>query len=74
MTLDNSSAGKVKVLMVDYIKQIILDFPKDVGKNKITPAADWLYNIRDPAYCTPLPEEQAVAFHRAVVQLLFLCN
>ncbi len=40
MTLDYSARGKVKVLMVDYIKQIISDLPEDVGKNKITPAAD----------------------------------
>ena len=74
MTLDYSSVGKVKVLMVDYIKQIISEFPEVIDKNKITPAADWLYDVRDVAECTPLPEEQAVAFHRTVAQLLFLCN
>jgi hypothetical protein len=35
-------------------------------------AADHLFIMRDPSLATPLPEEQARAFHHAAAQLLFL--
>ena len=37
-----------------------------------TPAADYLFAIWDKSEAKYLPEEQAVAFHHTVVQLLFL--
>ncbi len=74
MTLDFSTDSKVKVTMIDYIKQTISDFPEDIISNKTTPAADWLFDVHPDGKATALPEEQAMAFHHAVAQLLFLCN
>jgi hypothetical protein len=38
----------------------------------MSPAANHLFTVRDPSLATPLPEEQARAFHHAAAQLLFL--
>jgi hypothetical protein len=39
---------------------------------KTSPAADHLSKVRDPPLAKALPEEQAMVFHRATAQLLFL--
>jgi hypothetical protein len=38
----------------------------------MSPAADHLFTVRDPSLAKALLEEQAMAFHRAMAQLLFL--
>ncbi len=38
----------------------------------MSPAADHLFTVRDPSLAKALSEEQAMAFHRAMAQLLFL--
>jgi hypothetical protein len=38
----------------------------------MSPAVDHLFTVRDPSLAKALPEEQAMAFHRATAQLLFL--
>jgi hypothetical protein len=58
--------------MAEYIKSIIADFPEEISGFRATPAADHLFDIRDPSVARILPEEQARAFHHAVAQLLFL--
>ena len=60
--------------MIEYIKWTIADFPEEITSTKTTPAADWLFDVRPEGEAAILPEEQAVAFHHAVAQLLFLCN
>ncbi len=72
MIFDFSAKGKVMVTMVEYIKDIIKDFTEEITGTKTSPAADHLFTVRDPSLAKALPEEQAMAFHRATAQLLFL--
>jgi hypothetical protein len=72
MIFDFSPKGKVMVTMMDYIKNIIKDFPKEIVGTKTSPAADHLFTVRDPSLAKVLPEEQAMAFHRMTAQLVFL--
>jgi hypothetical protein len=72
MIFDFLAKGKVMVTMVEYIKDIIKDFPEEITGTKTSPAADHLFTVRDPSLTKALPEEQAMAFHRATAQLLFL--
>jgi hypothetical protein len=58
--------------MIEYLKNIINDFPKEIIATRTSPAANHLFIVRDPSLATPLPEEQARAFHHAAAQLLFL--
>ena len=58
--------------MMDYIKNIIKDFPEEITGTKMSPAGDHLFTVRDPSLAKALPEEQAMAFHCATAQLLFL--
>jgi hypothetical protein len=60
------------VTMVEYIRNIIRDFPEEITGTKISPAADHLFMVRDPSLAKALPEEQAMAIHRTTAQLLFL--
>ena len=72
MIFDFSTKGKVMVTMMEYIKSIIKDFPEEITGIKMSPAADHLFTVRDPSLAKVLPEEQAMVFHRATTQLLFL--
>ncbi len=58
--------------MIEYIKNIIADFPEEITTTKTTPRVDHLLVICDPSEARVLPEEQAMAFHHAMAQLLFL--
>lgn len=59
--------------MIPYILNIENEFPEAITKASSTPAADYLFNVRDESEAKYLNEEQAMAFHRTVAQLLFLC-
>ena len=72
MIFDFSPKGKVMVTMMEYIKNIIKDFPEEIVGMKTSPAADHLFTVRDLSLAKVLPEEQAMAFHRTTAQLLFL--
>jgi hypothetical protein len=72
MIFDFLVKGKVMVTMMEYIKNIIKDFPEEITGIKMSPAADHLFTVRDPSLAKVLLEEQAMAFHRAMAQLLFL--
>ena len=48
--------------MMEYIKNIFKDFPKEFTGTKMSPAADHLFAVRD----------LSLAFHQAMAQLLFL--
>jgi hypothetical protein len=63
MILDYLEKGKVKVMMIDYIKSIIEDFPEEIVSTRATPAVDCLFDVRDASKAKPLPEEQATIFH-----------
>jgi hypothetical protein len=72
MIFDFSAKGKVMVTMIEYIKNMIKEFPEEITATKTSPAADHLFTVRDRALAKPLPEEQAMAFHHTTAQLLFL--
>ncbi len=60
------------VSMVAYLKNVISDFPELITRKAATPAADYLFTIRDKKETRPLEEERALAFHHIVAQLLFM--
>ena len=72
MTIDFSTPGTVTFDMVNYIDKIIADFPEKITGVASSPAADHLFKIRAPSEARLLPEQQAVAFHHTVAQILFL--
>ncbi|KAL7461201.1 hypothetical protein ACHAXS_001624, partial [Conticribra weissflogii] len=72
ITLDYSTPGVVRVSMVDYIKGIIENFPEEIEGDMASPAPNHLFLVRDESLARKLPEEQGVAFHHTVAQLLFL--
>jgi hypothetical protein len=72
MIFDFSKEGKVAVNMVEYIKNIIANFTEEIIATRTSPAADHLFTVRSETEAKPLPEEQAMAFHYATAQLLFL--
>ena len=74
MMFDFSNEGNEIINMVKYIKNIIIDFPEEIVMIWTSPAADHLFNVQSEDYARPLPEEQAMAFHHAMAQLLFLSN
>jgi hypothetical protein len=71
MTLDYTTKGEVKVIMVDYLKGVLGDFPEVIDGTAPTPASEHLFDVRPDKEKTLLNEEQARVFHHAVAQLLF---
>jgi hypothetical protein len=72
MIFDFSDKGKVIVNMVEYIKNIIADFPEEIVATRTSPAANHLFTVWSESKANPLPQEQAMAFHHATAQILFL--
>ena len=72
MNLDFTEPGVFQVDMIDYIKNVITDFPEEITGSSPTPHADHLFKIRDEEDAKYLPEEQAQQFHKTTAQLLFL--
>ncbi len=70
MMFDFSKEGKVVVNMVEYIKNIIANFPEEIIATRTSPAANYLFTVLSETEAKPLPEEQAMAFHHATAQLL----
>ena len=63
---------KVMATMMEYIKTIMKNFPEEVTGTKSPPAMNHMFMVRNPSLAKVLPEEQAMVFHRATAQLLFL--
>jgi len=72
MDMDFSEKGVLGVSMIPYIENILEEFPELIDKISPTPAADYLFKVREENV-ESLGEDQAMAFHRTVAQLLFLC-
>ena len=73
MVLDFSIPGKVQVDMVDYTKNMVEDFPKELSTENVTyPWNDNLFKIDEssPALAKPKAED----FHTFVAKALFLCK
>ncbi len=64
----------LEVLMFKYLKDVINEFPEVITGCAATPAHDKLFKIRDKKEARKLSEEQSLAFHHAVAQLLFMAT
>jgi hypothetical protein len=72
MTLDFTVPRKVKITMIDYVKDMMLlffDHDKSDSTAK-TPAAEHLFRVNNAS--TSLTQEAATIFHNFVAQCLFL--
>ncbi len=72
VNMEFNEDGTLDVSMIEYLKNVIDDFPEKIVGRAATPAANHLFVIRDKKEARPLMEEQALAFHRTVAQLLFM--
>jgi hypothetical protein len=72
INLNYSKPGAVLFNMIPYIKKILQEFPKKITGVASSPAANHLFKIHAPLEACLLPEQQAIAFHHTVAQLLFL--
>jgi hypothetical protein len=70
MTLDFSASGQVTVTMIDYIKMICMDLPKDMIRRVATPAANHLFQI-DDENAAPLDKDRADLFLHLTMQRCF---
>ncbi len=72
MIFDFSKKAKVMANMIEYIKNIVANFPDEITMVKTSLAADHLFKVQEESEAKPLPEVQAMAFHHTTVQMLFL--
>jgi len=76
MNLELAADGRLGVDMIEYLDNMIEEFPEEISGHAATPAMDRLFDVRDPEETERLglwlPEEMARAFHRTVAQLLFV--
>ena len=66
--------GTLHVSMINYLKNVSNEFPETITGRAATPAHDKLFVIRDKEEARPLEEDQALAFHHTVAQLLFMAT
>ena len=64
--------GTMEVSMFKYLEGVLEDFPEVIRGRSATPAASYLFDIRDKEKARRLEEERALAFQHTVAQLL-LC-
>jgi hypothetical protein len=69
---DFSIEGKVMVNMIEYIKNIVANFPEEIIALNTSPVADHLLEVQEELKAKPLAEEQAMTFHDTTMQLLSL--
>jgi hypothetical protein len=70
--LEFNDDGTLNVLMVNYLKSIIAEFPEVITGKAATPAAGHLFTVRDNKEARALKGERALVFHHTVAQLLFM--
>jgi hypothetical protein len=66
--------GALEVSMFKYLQNVIDEFPETIEGKAETPAHEKLFEIRDEKEARKLSEEQALAFHHTVAQLLFMAT
>jgi hypothetical protein len=71
MTIGYTTPGKVKILMIDYIKNMLNKLPADMDGEAATPAANHLFEV-NKMNPTMLDEPMLILFHHNVAKLLFL--
>jgi hypothetical protein len=70
MTVDFSEKGDVKIIMKDYIRQMLDELPDDMVGEATTPASLHLFSVNEND--EKLDEENAEMFHHHTAKLLFL--
>jgi hypothetical protein len=70
MMLDFSVEGKVKVIMKDYIQDMLDELPSDMDGESVTPAGEHLFTANENP--VPLDEATVQMFHTNTAKLLFL--
>ena len=73
MDLDNSVPGEVNITMVDYLKEVIMGFPKEITGRAAILEAEHILKVMPEGRCVPLDEGHDEAFHQAIIQLLVAC-
>jgi hypothetical protein len=72
MTVDYTICGRVNILMLDYVDEIINAFdkaePKE-GGTRSSAAPDDLFKVGED--CEKLPPDKAVEFHNLVAKILY---
>jgi hypothetical protein len=71
MTLDFSKPGKVTIMMIDYIKVMIMDLPKDMIGLAANLVANHLFSTNE-ANPSVLSNDQAGTYIQCMMQLLYL--
>jgi hypothetical protein len=71
MTLDFSNPGEVTVTMIDYLKSVLHDAPKEMRGAAATPAANHLFEVNEVAPVL-LNKEKADIYVHIVMQLLYV--
>jgi hypothetical protein len=73
MTLNFGLPGQAKILMIDYIENMLIDMPPEWDGEAATAAANHLFevNTKDPIM---LNEDTATMFHHNVARLVFICK
>jgi hypothetical protein len=68
MDLDYTEDGVFGVYMIKYLHKIFNDFHEELGKSASSPAADYLFKVKDPEEADFFTEELAKHFHHSVAQ------
>jgi hypothetical protein len=72
--LEFQQDGRLNVLMVNYLKNIIDGFPEQIVERAATPAGQRLFDIREKKEARPQDEEHVIAFHHTTAQLLLMAT
>ncbi len=64
--LEFNDDGTLDVLMVNYLKSVIAEFPEMITGKKAMPEANHLFTVRDKKETGVLKEERALVFHHTV--------
>ena len=71
MTLDYTDPGKVKIDMIDYVKNMVEDFPEELdGRNAQYPWSEGLFKVDSKS--PDLSTDKAEDFHTFVAKTLFV--
>ena len=73
MTLDYQTPGKVKITMVNYIKDMLRELPTDMDGESITPAGNHLFQVNE-SNPELLDEATSDFYHHNTAKLLYLCK
>jgi hypothetical protein len=69
MTIDYSTSGKVKILMVDYIEDMLAELPTAMDGEAATAAGNHLFEVNEKD-ATILHKSKANMFHHNVAKML----